>query len=315
MLYCTRCGTPIPDGANFCMRCGAPVARAEAPQAAAPAAAPVAVPTPIPLSALAVPAQKKPNSFLPFAVVLAAIALVLMIGLAASGALRKEASNEGDSLRVQGRAPTPVLAKQAQAPAQMPPDVHDWLEHLRRIEERKNKLNATELAQLQVFSAKFQALGPAAGLLSGSGDDEDNTNPEVPVKSQITDLAAPWKDLIKDYQAVPPPPECQRLADEYFSGLNEIPGMMSDVQGVIDSVSQMASGNAPTDSNSPSPDQTEKSALDKAYSMQGTSGASIDSHFSTSDQMLGQICDQYNTPKWFSITPDVGGGMLGKSSF
>lgn len=314
MLYCTRCGTAIPDGANFCMRCGAPVVRAEAPQPASRAAA-APLPIPIPVGALAMPAPRKSNGFLPFAVVIAAIVAVLLLGLAASGALRKAASNDGDSLRVQGKAPTPVLAKQAQAPAQMPQDVRDWLEHLRRIEERKNKLNSQELAQLQVFSAKFQALGPAAGLLSGTGDEEDNNNPEVPVKSQITDLASPWKQLVKDFQAVPPPPECQRLADEYFAGLNEIPGMMNDVQGVIDSVSQMASGNAPTDSNSPSADQQAKGALDKAYSMQGTSGTSIDAHFSSSDNMLGQICNQYNTPKWFSITPDVGGGMLGKSQF
>src|SRR5205807_1634797 len=106
-----------------------------------------------------------------------------------------------------------------------------------------------------------------------------------------------------------------RLADEYLAGLNEIPGMMTDLQGVVDSVSQMASGNAPTDSNSPSADQTEKDALSKAYSMQGTSGQSIDTHFATSDDLLGQVCNHYSTPKWFSITPDIGGGTLGKSSF
>lgn len=295
------------------MRCGAPVNRVETPNPVATGPA-VAVPAAVPIGPLAIPAQKKSNSLLPFAVVIAAIVAVLLLGLAASGALRKGAQND-NSLQVQGKTSPPLLVKQAAGPEQMPQNIKDWLEHLRRIEERKNKLNAEELAQLQVFSAKFQALGPAAGLLSGTGDDEDNTNPEVPVKSQITDLAGPWKQLVKDYQAVPPPPECQRLADEYLAGLNEIPGMMNDLQGVIDSVSQMASGNAPTDSNSPSPDQTAKGALDKAYSMQGTSGESIDSHFAASDQLLGQVCNQYSTPKWFSITPDIGGGMLGKSQF
>lgn len=309
MMYCTRCGTPIPDGANFCMRCGAPVVRAEAKQPAQ--AFPVAAPAAIPAVPYAAPVQKKPFAALPIIGLIAAILAVLLFGLAASGALNKTAGPTGDALRVQGKAPSPALTQTAKAGATMPPEIRDWLEHLRRIEERKNKLNAQEVAQLKVFTAKFEALGPAAGLLSGTGDDEDNTNPEIPVKQQITDLSAPWKQLVKDFQAVPPPPECQRLADEYFAGLNEIPGMMGDIQGIVDSVSQSASGTAPTTSGAPDA----KDSLDKAYSIQGTSGDSIDVHFSTSDDLLGRICDQYNTQKWFNITPDIGGSALGKSPF
>lgn len=292
-MNCPRCGSAIPDGANFCMRCGTPIQRVEARPTFAPPGA-VMVPT----------GAKRPTNMWPIAALLLGIGLLFLIGMVASGALQNR-SDQGPLTLAQQRQPgPPTLEQTAEAPPQMPPEVRDWLEHLRRIEERKNKLNAQEVAQLKVFTAKFEALGPAAGLLNENGDDEGHTNPEIPVKDQIQDLEGPWKQLIKDFQSVPPPEECQPLADEYYAGLNEIPAMMNDIQSIINSISN------PTGTTGDA-----QSALNKAYSTQGTSAGSIDSHFAASDEMLSQVCDKYSTKKWFGIATDLGGGMLGRSSF
>ncbi len=46
--------------------------------------------------------------------------------------------------------------------------------------------------------------------------------------------------------------------------------------------------------------------------MQDTSARSVDQYFAESDEQLAQICDKYNTRKWFSISPDLGGGLLSR---
>lgn len=231
------------------------------------------------------------------------VLLVFLLGWGFSTILQARAAPQ-ETLQVAHRV-RPDLMATAQPPPGMPQRVHDWLEHLRRIEEQKNRLTAEQVASLKMFGTKFQALGPAAGLL-GQDEDDDHTNPSQPVEQMTTDMVGPWNKLIKTYQSVPPPPECQHLADEYFAGLNEIPAEMNDVQKLLQNMTQQMS------SDNPSSGETDanKEALKQAQNMQGKSSEDIDSHFVTSDQLLGDVCDQYHTRKWFAITSDLGGGLL-----
>src|SRR5207247_1269762 len=150
---------------------------------------------------------------------------------------------------------------------------------------------AEQVASLKTFAAKYQALGPAAGMLTNPDSDDDNTNPVTPMVEKMDDMVTPWNKLIKDFQAVPPPPECQKLADEYYSALNEIPAQMSDIQGLLknmtDQMSNGTTGNGETDAN--------KDALKQAESLQGQSKAGIDDHLTASDDMLSDVCQKYNT--------------------
>lgn len=292
-MVCPRCGAPIPAGANFCMRCGTPVAQVEArPTFAQP-------------GAIMVPGPRPARKVWPILGMLLAIGLVLFVGLSASGALQQRGENGPPTLQTRGKTAPPVLQDIEEPPPEMPQEVKDWLNHLRRIEERKNRLNATQVANLKVFMAKFEALGPAAGLLNDSGTDEDLTNPELPVKEKIEDSQAPWRQLIRDFQAVEPPEECKDLADEYYAGLNEVPAAMNDLNDIVKSIS--GPDGATTDA-------AEK-ALQKLYSVQNTSFGTIDEHFAASDEMLSQICEKYSVRKWFNIATDLGGGSLGAAKF
>src|SRR5579885_1010728 len=188
------------------MRCGNPLVRTEkqAGMPAAPAAAPAAIDN----------AMIWRARYLPPLIMMLIVLGVFVLGIMASNALQSRAQNN-ETLAVNGHAPA-VLPSISKAPASMPPEVKNWLEHLRRIEEQKNKLAAEQVADLKTLMVKYQALGPAAGLLSGTGDDEDNTNPVKPLTDKTVDLSAPWQKLVKAFQSVPPPPECQKLADEYY---------------------------------------------------------------------------------------------------
>jgi len=277
------------------MRCGNPMTREKQQPAAGPAAAPASGPIDAPV------ADRHVSPYFMMGLI---VLLVFLLGWGFSTILQARAAPQ-ETLQATNRV-QPGLVATAEQPPGMPQAVHDWLEHLRRIEEQKNRLTAEQVSSLKMFGAKFQALGPAAGLLTPGGDDEDHTNPSQPIVQMTTDMVGPWNKLIKDYQSVPPPPECQKLADEYFAGLNEIPAEMSDVQKLLQNMTQQMSSDNPqsgeTDAN--------KEALKQAQDMQGKSSEDIDSHFTNSDEMLGQVCDQYHTRKWFAITSDLGGGLL-----
>ena len=297
-MFCPRCESPVPDGANFCMRCGNPMTRERPQPAAAAAAAGSAIP-----QMPAAPAALRNNQLTPYMIMGLLILVIFLLGYGVSTLQAK--AQPGPEMEAVHRRKNNLIATAQPLPG-MPPSVHDWLEHLRRIEEQKNKLAAEQVAEVKTYATKFQALGPAAGLLSNPDSEDDNTNPTVPVQQMTTDMSKPWNDLIKDYQSLPPPPECQKLADEYFSGLNEIPAEMSDIQDLLSNLSKQMSTANPSSGESPE----NKDALKKAEGMQGKSSQDIDTHFTNSDELLGEVCNKYNTRKWFSISSDMGGGLL-----
>lgn len=258
-----------------------------------------------PVEARPAPAPFKHSSIIPIAGVTAALLLVMLVGLYASGLLRATAAEPDSTLRVAANQPQPSLIKPAASQPGMPSVIREWLDHLRRIEERKNQLHARQAAQMKIFLTKYQALGGAAGLMGESGDPEDQANPSLPAMEQFDMLDEPWKDLIKEFEAVPPPPECQALADNYFRALSEIPGMIGDVQRLLQSLDEAAAGST----------AAAQAVLEQAYSSQGSSYGNIDAYFANADEQLDQICERFNTPKWFDIKTDVGGGLLSRSGF
>jgi hypothetical protein len=274
------------------MRCGNPMAnRAELKLRAAQA-----VPDP--------PPSVPPSLATPYLVMVLVVAVVFLVGWGAASALQARSQQE-PALQAPRTVKTDLMATTDPLPG-MPTKIRDWLEHLRRTEERKNRLTAQQVAEAKTYVTKFQALGPAAGLLSGDGDENDNANPAAPAQKIATDMSAPWEKIVKEFQAFPPPPECRELADEYFSALNEVPAQMQDIQKVLETLTAALNGADPLNGEA----QANKDALEQAQSLQGKSSETIDSHFINADGFLGDICAKYKTRKWFSISADFGGGLL-----
>jgi hypothetical protein len=77
---------------------------------------------------------------------------------------------------------------------------------------------------------------------------------------------------------VPPPPECQTLADAYFAGLSEY----------ITTISQIEKSLIEND-------------LGALTGMLGSAQSELDARFARADEELTRVCEQYGIRKYFAI--------------
>jgi hypothetical protein len=177
----------------------------------------------------------------------------------------------------------------------MSKEMYDWLDHLRQTEDRKNQLSSDQTAKMMVEFTKLNGLGLAYGSLDEKGnlDPDKLESPTEALGQKVGDLREPWRDVIKFFESVPPPADCLTLAHVYDDALDEVAGEMGDLG---DAITQ--GGNA-----GPSGAEDMVSKLEK---LQGQSGDTIDKRFSTADDMVADLCNKYNTSKWFKIKADGG---------
>lgn len=305
-MFCPRCGMPVAQGAQFCSRCGQPFVAAPTPtvqQMQREASGPHQRMAPGPYQHAPVQSQKRSKVWLWVPLVGALILGTVFLTLFMAGAFQQEAEVPQTALKTQATAPPPVLEKAAQVPEGMPPEVRDWLEHLRRIEIRKNELHAQMLGQMMVFKEMIPLailqpfLDEANGMESGEIKD-----PRTLTGETIKDLSPDWSQLRQDFVDYPPPPECQSLADDYDRGLSEVGAAVHDIYRIMSKVQEGSAESA-------------SQAVSDLVAMQGGSAGQIDQYFRQADEKLGGICNQYNVNKWFAISPDMPGGMLSKPGF
>ncbi len=269
-MLCPRCGAKNPETAAFCMQCGQQLAAAQPVAGAA---------------TLAPGVQRK--AIWPWLTGGLALMAALLVFLA-----------KGRSLElVDKTAPAANLKVVAKAPLEvkMPQDVLDWLEHLRKIEARKNELSIKQEADMKTFEIMLNTLGPGIGQFDPS-QPEDQVGDKEPAdvtKGKFEDLRPQWEGLIKDFESKPPPAECKPIADDYFAGLSEVPGMISDLEDLMNQVNS-----------------DPQAALIKAQGLQSKSYRNIDENFAKTDVRVQTICDKYHVKKWFNIGER--GGMFAK---
>jgi hypothetical protein len=300
-MNCPRCGKPLPGGASFCMHCGQMLSAA-APAGGVPAyAAPMAVSS----------AVRRRNTWMA-AGVSAAILLLLFFGLKASGVLKLgEKGPDQRSLEAVGTGPDSTLQIHSSGSPPslqavkktMPKDIYDWLEHLARIERKKQALTARQEEEAMDLIRELKGTNG----LSSTADVDFWTSPdstELPVvnkaSSVMREMQPEWEDLVKEFESVPPPPECVKLRDEYDAALAAIPEQMKQLDQVLGSVSM-------TDQDKSRDSQT------NAREVGRNSRRKIDGSFTKSDSMVQSICDLYETKKWFKI--DAHGGSTGILGF
>lgn len=260
--------------------------------------------------------RRRPTTALLVGVVLLALILLIGGGLATLGLLGPRGQNalatkqETPSVLPQVTKPAPVLPQVNEpAPALevptdtgMPDDVRDWLEHLRKTEERRKKMAADQLGELAVMMAKMQTAGLADAMKEILSED-DSQSSEEPSKADLVKIDAAekkreWQALLTDFQSYPPPAECAPIQASYSQALGETSGMIIEVLEAVDMAQE-------------SPEK----AISALTQMQGTSSGRIDELAKATDGQVQDICDKYKTRKWFSIASDVGGGILGKLGF
>jgi hypothetical protein len=216
-------------------------------------------------------------------------ALLLLLCLGGAAFLMSAAKPAGPPLTARASAgPVPLTVGKPT----MPQDVYDWLDHLRQTEDKKNELSKDQESKLMIELTKLQGLGGAYGSVDEKGtlDPDKLENPSTTLANRLGDLRAPWRELIKFFESVPPPQECADLAHSYDQALDEVSGEMGDLGDILGGGGENYN---PTDT------------VAKLEKMEGQSTGTIDKYFSVSDDMVSNICNKYNTRKWFKIQADV----------
>lgn len=246
------------------------------------------------------------------AVVCIAVMIASFFALRAAGFLRAESSQSTPNpLRAEGsRSPGILRAEGNQRAAplnaeasrkRMPDNVRAWLEHLERIEAKRGELSSDQMTEAVMTLTELQlggTLDSLGSLLEAAESDTDPVSPSQEVKKDFEGYDARWTELNREFHSMPPPTECIAIRDEYDVVLKETGGMILEI---VDQIQ-----NAEND---------RKGALKTLTGMKGTSERRIGVPSRKTDRLIGELCDGYDTRKWFSIASDFGGNMFGKLGF
>ncbi len=305
-MNCPRCGKPVQPGGSFCMHCGqmlTPGTPRTAPQA-------TGIPAYSPAQPLVMPDTRRRNTIL--AVVTGVLILIaLLLGLNAAGilhlggksdaqkALQATGSSPANILQAKGTGPDPSLKAMKKT---MPDDIYNWLNHLARIEKKKQALTNKELLQARELQGELQGAGglTSAKDVDNLSDPDYNSFPSIDkATAMIKELQPDWIALKQEFESVPPPMECKPIAEQYSIALGNIIDTFSSIEQLIGGVSLT--------------DQAQmKSSTDQARAIGHDHRRGIDGSFEKTDSLVQDVCDKYETKKWFKIDAHGGtGGILG----
>ncbi len=279
MARCGKCGQMMEAGARFCSACGQPMT-ANAPSASSPAT------------------TQAPNNKKWLWIGLGVLTLTALAFLQgtqsgffaraqvkpelAPSILQAEAPPESPSI-LQAEPPPPapsVLQSESPEPKPVPQHILNWLEHLKRIERKRQAMERN-------FNPALNMLKDALALryqLEEEGQQQKIENLERGYEQYRQD----WTGLLKEYQSVPPPPECKVLADTYYVALGNYVRFMMQIEQSV-----------------------ETQDLNSLLNMRGTAQAEVDEQLSNADVELTRLCQQYDIRKDFRIGSSLPQNLFG----
>ncbi|MCX7801052.1 MAG: hypothetical protein N2109_12025 [Fimbriimonadales bacterium] len=263
-----------------------------------------------------VPSRGRPRNRVPLLVAGAAglVGIGVLGGLTAADWLRSKREAPPAPLRAsvepvsppvrQAAPPQPEFRQAAPEQPQMPPEVRDWLEFLRIIEEERQRLARDQVSKALVTLASLSAgaqleqLQSLLGEIAGEGS-RSMASPAQRARMDTEAMRQAWVDLHAKFLTRRPPSECLPVADRYDQVLRETGGMMHDILQAVAYA-----------------EQDPASALSALQGMKGKSRQMIDAPARDADQGVAEICRRYGVPKWFSIQSDeAGGGIFQRMAF
>ncbi len=282
MNLCVKCRAPLPDGAKFCMNCGTAGVQS---------------------------GLQTTNSKRTIVVVASSILglAVLAFGLNAAGVIRIGGKAGGDALKAQGQLGGPVLQVQGKAGGDMtqvinehktmPKDIYDWLEHLRKTEFKADQLTARQVSDFsitKILTGTGMSEDTMKQLLWGDPGEAELKPPTEDIAKKAAQAQREWEELRTFFNSYPPPAECVPIRNSYDQGLKETGAMLFEILDAIAKVFE-------------NPSEAHRLVSE----MKGDSAKRVDSNRKDTDQKVADICNKYDTKKWFDIPADIGGGMLG----
>lgn len=264
-MNCPRCQTPLGPTTRFCPNCG-----------------------------FSLDARGGKGFGVGILVGVASLGLAIA-ALALSGVLRLQGNDNAI------KAPT-VQAAPIEAPKQkgrdgMPDDIRDWLEHLRRTEEKRMSLARSQITNLMVSMEEIKGAELGNQLSDILGGDPMEGEREAPSVSKARDIAAnvrsEWKSLNTEFESKVPPEACHTIAADFGQALSETGATVGDIIDIINNLGTDPHG-----------------AVNRLREIMDANKKMIDEPAIRADKGVQAICDQYGETKWFSIKGDVGGGGM-----
>lgn len=294
-MQCPKCGSVLNPGATFCTNCGQLFAVTSAGAVAIGAKKPVALWV---LAGI--------GGLLALTFGMAAVGILRVPGLTPAHAVRMH-GDSGVALKAPAKEPAPAVVVPSEGDT-MPDDVRAWLEHLRRIEEKKNALHRDQSDSSLLMGKMLEGmngLSSVEDVRTLSDPDAGMPDPRGKVEDFFEQLAAPWRSLRTEFLTTGPkcPKECEPIRDAYADALTGIPEKIAELTNLVHSFN-------------PSSDDAQsqaQSARSEARQIGAGHKAGIDANFSATDRKVAEICQKYNTKKWFDINSgDLGGNSLFK---
>lgn len=266
------------------------------------------------------PARKKRAALYGVLAGIAVIAAVL-IGLNAAGLLqlnakpspagnlKAEGSQGPTLLEAQGNQAPPALQATAPPKTDIPQNIKDWLEHLRRCENLKNDIHRDQANTLGVIQKRL--LSGTGGLTVKDVDrwtDPDGTTVDMDIfkdlDKQLDAMPGKWTELSQFFWSKPPPDaDCQKIADSFDQGLREIPGAINDVRKLLSGF--IGTGDPTVDAQASAEADIKKIGRDHPKT--------LDQAFKDCEHLLTKLFIKYDTEQYFHIESDLpGGGLLMK---
>jgi hypothetical protein len=206
-------------------------------------------------------------------------------------------------LQMPSTVPPPVLGDSAQK-ITMPKEDLDWLKWLEKIEKEKQALTSKEQTQLTTLMASLQGasgLTPQGVRDLADPDSPNNNAPAMVDAMTITkEMEEAWTKLKNRFDSYPPPPDCVPIGAAYDGGLQ---GMSDNVQKLEDIMSGIAGMSEPGQAEG-------ADAVSGAKDIGQKHPHDVDSEFTATDQLVQDICDKFETRKWFSIDAHGGAGNV-----
>lgn len=263
MAVCPKCQTPLAENAPFCIQCGLP-------------SAPVSW-------------QKK---WLPY--LIGGLVVVLLTLIAAYGGYLKVGGNQGIATLNKSGAVDSESNKLKATTGALPDDVRLWLEHLKRVDDARVAMQNRYLPALMSFATGFQ-----------NSDLEQIADPDSDIEAlnkaradkaikKVNSVDKEFRDLISDFQKLPPPSECLPIADKYNSALVANMEATHKLFGAI--------AKAGTDT---------ESALTELLTMQGESYKTIDAVVDNANGLVEALCDKYGAPNLYELFVETKSSKIG----
>lgn len=307
MTACTNCGSPLDDQAKFCLTCGKSALGAAAPGFPKWAAvvAGLSVVGIITWSFAASGLLRLPGKGDTSATITAGARgtggnLLIpgkpsepSLALGADGggppslldpatgenppSLAIDDGGSGNPLALPAEPSQPVVTAEQTG---LPAHIHDWLEHLKRCDRRREQINSELTARFMGVPDSLAGNNETTpdqleGFLSGRMNEADRI---------FAVVADEFQKLLALFRSKRPPAECVEIAGYYDAILKDTVQMSEEISEAMHSLD-----------------------IGKLMGMMGGSYARIDRNVASLNRTVQRLCDQYNVPNQYRLFVDSAG--------